>query len=86
MISDKTHGRNLAWQVHLLGHGHSSLLERAFQVDVLNLFAEIHSLPDQGDETIFDNNVYRGAGGNAFVEDARGGDSEGLATIGDDSG
>ena len=47
-------GGHLAGDLDLVRHAHGALVERAVQVDVDDLVAEVGCLPDQRDEAVFD--------------------------------
>jgi hypothetical protein len=79
----KTHRRNLFGQVDLLRQDHLALLKWALEINILDLFTQIHGLLHQSDNTPLDFNVHDGTLGDSFVESTRGGNSEGLATNGD---
>lgn len=48
-------GRNLSWKIDLFGESSLViLLQRAFEIDVLNVVAEVDGLSNDGDEAVFD--------------------------------
>lgn len=63
--------RHLLRDLDRLVHAHRAI-QRAFEVDVGDLVAEVGGLVDQGDEAIFDGESDFGARFDGLVEDARG--------------
>jgi len=57
---------DLIWQIDILGQLQITLLQRAFQVNILNLFAEICFLVDESDDAVFDLDMDFGAVFNVF--------------------
>jgi hypothetical protein len=75
-------GRDLLGELDVLGQGELALLERALEVDVLDLSAEVGVLPDDGDQAVLDLQVHLGAIFNVLREVTASDDAEGLATVG----
>jgi hypothetical protein len=48
-----TYRRNMRRQINLLSQRHIAFLQGTLEIDILDLFAEIGGLLDQGDETVF---------------------------------
>lgn len=74
-------GRDLLRQLDVLGQGQLALLERALEVDVLDLAAEVGVLPDDGDQAVLDLQMHLGAVFDVFCEVAASDDAEGLAAV-----
>ena len=74
-------GRDLLRQLDVLGQGQLALLERALEVDILDLAAEVGGLPDDGDQAVLDLQVHLGAIFDIFREVTAGDDAEGLAAM-----
>lgn len=74
--------RNLLGQIDLLRQDHITLLQRALQINILDLVTQVHSLLHQSDNAPLDFNVHDGTFGDGFVESTRGSNSECLATNG----
>ena len=67
---------HLLGNLYALGQLHGTLLERAGQVDIADLVAEVGFLLDQGDQAVFDLQEDFGAGFDVFGEGAGGDDGE----------
>ena len=74
-------GRDLLGELDVLGQGELALLKRAFEVDVLDLAAEVGILPDDGDQAVLDLQVHLGAIFDVFREVTASDDAEGLAAV-----
>jgi len=74
-------GRDLLGELDVLGQGELALLERALEVDVLDLGAEVGILPDDGDQAVLDLQVHLGAIFDVLREVAASDDAEGLAAV-----
>lgn len=74
-------GRDLLGQLDVLGQGGLALLDRALEVDVLDLAAEVGGLLDDGDQAVLDLQVHLGAFFDVFGEVTAGGDAEGHTTV-----
>ena len=74
-------GRDLLGELDVLGQGGLALLERALEVDVLDLAAEVGVLPNDGDQAVLDLQVHLGAIFDVFREVTASDDAEGLATV-----
>lgn len=72
--------RNLLRQVNLLGQLRVALLERAVEIHVLDLIAQIRFLIYERYQAVFDLQVDFGASSDVFLEGAGGDDGEGFAT------
>lgn len=73
--------RDLLRELDVLGQGELALLERALEVDILDLAAEVGGLPDDGDQAVLDLQVHLGAIFDIFREVTAGDDAEGLAAM-----
>lgn len=73
--------RNLSRQLHALAELQISLLQRTFEINVLNRFAQIGRGVDDGDEAVFDRVLNLGAVFDVFGENAGGGNVEGFAAV-----
>lgn len=74
-------GRDLLGELDVLGQGELALLKRAFEVDVLDLAAEVGILPDDGDQAVLDLQVHLGAIFDVFGEVTASDDAESLAAV-----
>jgi hypothetical protein len=74
-------GRDLLGELDILGQGELALLERALEVDFLDLAAEVGGLPDDGDQAVLDLQVHLGAIFDVFGEVTASDDAEGLTTV-----
>lgn len=74
-------GGDLLGELDVLGQGGLALLERALEVDVLDLAAEVGVLPDDGDQAVLDLQVDLGAIFDVFREVTASDDAEGLAAV-----
>lgn len=77
----QTYGRNLLGKLDILGQAHWALLERALQVDILDVLAKIRLLVDDADQAILDLQVDLCALLDVFVKDTRCLDRESGATV-----
>lgn len=73
--------RNMRRQINLLSQSHLAFLQGALEVHILDLFAEIGGLLDQGNETIFNLKSDISAFLHPFLQVATGIDRESLATV-----
>lgn len=78
---NKTHRRNLFWQIDLLGQCHVTWSQRTFKFYVDELFTEIGCLPDKSDQAIFDLQKHISTILDLFTQGARGRDGKSFATI-----
>jgi hypothetical protein len=76
-----TYRWDLLWQVNVLGESHVALLERALEVDFRNRVAEVVFLVDEGDEAVFDLDVYFCALFNLLLEIAGSLDGKSASTM-----
>lgn len=67
-------------QIDLLFQSHLALLQGAFEVNVLNLIAEIGSLFEKSDQAIFNFQGYRGSILHCLAQSSLGINGKGLAT------
>jgi hypothetical protein len=74
-------GRDLLGQLDVFGQGGLALLDRALEVDLLDLGAEVGVLPDDGDQAVLDLQVHLGAVFNVLREVTAGDDAEGLTAV-----
>lgn len=70
---------NCTWQLNVLGELQVALFQRTLKIDVLDRFAEVGGLIDDGDQAVFHRVVDRGPFFDILGKDARGGDVEGFA-------
>lgn len=77
----QTYGRNLLGKFNILGQAHWALLERALQVDILDVLAKVRLLIDDTDQAVLDLQVDLCALLDVFVEDTRCLDRESGATV-----
>jgi len=68
--------RHLLGQLHRLAERHLALFERAAEIDLVDLFAQVDFLVEDADEAVFDLEVDFGAGFDGAGEVAFGGDDE----------
>lgn len=82
MISSRngTYRWNLLWNLNILRNLRQAILERAFQIYILDLLAEICALIDESDQAIFNLQVNICALQDIFGKGANGFDREGLST------
>jgi len=80
VIREVTYWRDFLRQVKLLRESHFALLERALQVDILDLVAEVRLLIDQADQAIPDLQENLGALVDGLAEGTRSVDGEGFTT------
>ena len=73
--------RDLLGELDVLGQGGLALLDRAFEVDVLDLGAEVGVLSDDGDQAVLDLQVHLGAIFDVFREVTASGNAEGLTAV-----
>ena len=73
-------GRDLLGELDVLGQGELALLERALEIDFLDLAAEVGGLPDDGDQAVLDLQVHLGAIFDVFGEVTASDDAEGCTT------
>jgi hypothetical protein len=74
-------GRDLLGELDVFGQGGLALLDRALEIDLLDLGAEVGSLPDDGDQAVLDLQVHLGAVFDVFRKVTTGDDAEGLAAV-----
>ena len=72
---------DLLRKVHVFAEACFALLDRAFEVDVLDRIAEIRGLLDDRDKTVLNLQLYCGTFLDIFAERAFGGDRESLAAV-----
>lgn len=75
-------GRDLLGQVDRLDDGDVALLDRALEVDVLDLLAQVRRRADQPDVPVLDLEVDVGAVDDGLLDLALGFDREGVASAG----
>lgn len=75
-----TYRRDLLGQIDLCLQSHVTLLQRAVEVDVFNLLAEIGGLSDKGDQAILDLQEHGSTLLDLFVQGTRSLDDKGLTT------
>lgn len=76
----KTYGRNLVGQLHVLDQRHRALLQRALEIDILDIVAQVCLLVDDADQAVLDLQVHLGAFFDIFAEQTARLDRERLAT------
>lgn len=71
----------MRWQINLLSQSHLAFLQGTLEVHILDLFAEIGVLLDQGDVTVFHLQSNPGPFLHPLLQVALGINSESLATV-----
>lgn len=64
-----------------MAHAHRALLERALEIHIGDLIAQIRRLVDQRDQPVFHRQRHLGARLDVFAEDSRRGDVQGAAAV-----
>lgn len=79
-VKDRTYGRNLLGKVNVLGQLHRALLQRALEIDILEVLTQVGLLVDDADQTVLDLQVNLCALLDILRQDSRGLDGQSDAT------
>lgn len=77
---ESTYRWDLIGQINLLGQGHGTLLQRALEIDILDLLTQIDLLLQQGNQAPFNLQEHRSALLDGIAQGTFCFDGEGLAT------